>query len=119
MLRKGKTSGSQPPADDAQTAIVPAVLEWLPDQNQITDDTPLALPGISNFRQLYDVFGSHSDPQFPQRVFEGKAFRHLIECGASREWLEEVCEDVDELSYDQKVFVSGRRTIIEFNLALR
>lgn len=119
MRIKGKAIVPEPPAEDAQSAGVPSGLESSLDRPLITDAPLLSLPGISNFRQLYDVFGAHSDPQFPERVFEGKAFRRLIESGASREWLEDICEGVDELIYDRKIFVSKRRIIREFTSALR
>ncbi|MGD0292005.1 MAG: hypothetical protein ABSC63_20560 [Candidatus Binataceae bacterium] len=119
MPIKGKASVPESPAQGGQGPGVPSELESSPDRTPITDDTPLSLPGISNFRELYDVFGSHSDPQFPQRVFEGKAFRRLIESGASRAWLEDICQNVDELSYDQKIFVSKRRMLGDFSSALR
>lgn len=83
-----------------------------------TDDTPLSIPGISNLGQLYEVYGRYSDRQFPRRVYEGEAFRLLIDHGADEQWLRTLCEEVAIMRYEQQFFVRGRTLFRNFQRAL-
>jgi hypothetical protein len=89
------------------------------NRSQITDETPLDLPGISNFGQLYEVYGRYSDRHFAKRVFGGAAFRQLLEKGADEKWLRTVCEEVELMKSDHKFSVSSRPRFASFQGALR
>jgi hypothetical protein len=86
---------------------------------QISDETPLDLPGISNFGQLYEVYGRYSDRHFAERVFGGIAFRRLLEYGADENWLRSLCDEVEVMSSDRQFYISSRSSRASFQGALR
>jgi hypothetical protein len=85
---------------------------------EFSDNTPLSIPGISNFGQLYEVYGRYSDRQFPRRVYGGAAFRLLVESGRDEEWLRTLCEEVAIMRYERQFVVRGRGLLRNFQRAL-
>lgn len=123
MKRKGKIRARTEPADGASRRSTEAASGQptrpeSPEDFALTDDTPLTVPGISNFGQLYEVYGRYSDREFPRRVFEGEAFRRLMESGADQEWLRTLCEEVAILRYMQQFPVRGRGILRNFHRSL-
>jgi hypothetical protein len=90
-----------------------------PDSFEVSDDTPLSIPGIAKFGRLYEIYGRHSDRRFPERVFGGEPFRRLLEHGADEDWLRTLCTGVDDLRYRQRFLLERRRELYGFRKALR
>ena len=125
MRRKGKSGAATEAADSRASSRStdtesdqPSGPERLDLDFREDEDIPFTILGISNLRQLYEVYGRYSDRQFPRRIFEGEAFRQLVERGADQEWLRTLCEEVEALRYQQAFFVRGRRILSDFHRAL-